>query len=345
MTSIPTYSLEALERRWQLEKTPQVGLRLAEQYGFQEKISAAIETLAAGLEVYPTHIASRVALSRYLVVTGRLAEAVPHLERIVVRDPAHLVANKLLVEAYASVGRTDDASEKLDIYEMMGAGDADIERLHELLEAAQRRGQPQSAEPEPARGPGDVPTEASEGIQRGTDQPFGRPTEPEPPVPRLSVAESTPAEGDEPFASALAPGKLSDYWQAVAQEGIFTFEPPEESLEPEEPEEPDEPSAVGNSTVTLGELYREQGHREEAVEVFEEVLTREPENQAAKLGLEITTEPAAEAVAVAPGAESEGDAEDAVASEDGSKPGLVERKKLALTTYLDRIRQADASGI
>ena len=318
MTSTPTYSLEALERRWQLEKTPQIGLRLAEQYGFQEKISAAIETLAAGLEVYPTHIASRVALSRHLVDTGRFDEAVLHLEQIVVRDPAHLVANKLLVETYAGVGRTDDAREKLDIYEMMGAGDADIERLHELLEAAERRGNSQSAELEPAAGPGDVPSEASEGIRR---------------------------EDDQPFAPALAPGRLSDYWQEVAEEGIFTFEPPEEPLELDQPEELDEPGAVGNSTVTLGELYREQGHREEAVEVFEEVLTREPENRAARRGLEVTREPEPAAAPVAPAAGDAGDAGDTSASEEGSTSGLVERKKQALTTYLGRIRRADASGI
>ena len=333
MTSTPTYSLEALERRWELEKTPQVGLRLAEQYRLQDKISAAIETLAAGLEVYPTHTASRVALSRYLVDTGRLDEAVPHLEQIVMRDPAHLVGNKLLVEAYAGVGRTDEAREKLAVYEMMGAGDADIERLAELLEAEQRRGDSESAELDPAGGSGPVPTEVSEGIKRGTDQPFGRPTGLDTLVARVPVAAAVPDEADQPFAPALAPGKLSDYWQKVADEGIFTFH---------RAEEPEQPAAVGDSTVTLGELYWEQGHREEAVEVFEDVIAREPENQSARRGLEVTREPVAEAGPGAPPASAAGDAD---ASEDGSTPGLVERKKLALITYLERIRQADASGI
>ena len=94
---------------------------------------------------------------------------------------------------------------------------------------AERRGNSQSAELEPAAGPGDVPSEASEGIRR---------------------------EDDQPFAQALAVGQLSDYWEEVAEEGIFTFEPPEEPLELDQPEELAEPGAVGNSTGTLGELDR-----------------------------------------------------------------------------------------
>jgi len=352
VTSTPTYSLEALERRWELEKTPQIGLRLAEQYGFQEKISAAIETLVAGLEVYPTHTASRVALSRHLVDAGRFDEAVPHLEQIVVLDPAHLVANKLLVETYAEVGRTDEARDKLAIYEMMGEGDSDIERLHELLEVAERREKPQSTEPRPAGGPEDVPIEASEGVEHEADQPFSRPNETDTPFPRLPVAASSPAEGDQPFAQAWAQDNLSDYWQAVADEGIFAFEPPEAPEEPVERDESEQPSAAGDSTVTLGELYREQGHSEEAVEVFEEVLAREPENRAAQRGLEVTREPAVVAVPVVPflavdavDAPDVDNAQDEGASEPSSTPGLLERKKLALTSYLGRIRQADTRGL
>lgn len=140
MSADSPYSLESLERRWQLEKTPQVGLRLAEQYRRQGNLSASIEALTAGLETYPTHTSSRVALSRYLVDGERFEEAVPHLEKIVTLDPTHLVANKLLVGAYAGVGRLEDARDKLAIYEMMAEGDADIDRLHELVSESGSRG-------------------------------------------------------------------------------------------------------------------------------------------------------------------------------------------------------------
>lgn len=398
MTADSSYSLEALERRWQLDKTPQVGLRLAEEYRRSADFDSAIVTLASGLEVYPTHTSTRVALSRYLVDAGRFSEAVPHLEQIVSLDPAHLVANKLLVGAYAGVGRVDEARDKLAIYEMMGEGDADIERLRELIETA-------SAEPAAAddpfetqaavdSDPGFVPLaetpdapaepEAEADADRGSasqgtgdhrdltaelasgvrGEGAGQTAEATPvEEPAAAAVEPPPREVaagfEEPFGTAFEAVSTSNYWEGVADEGIFSLEA-DSVLAPAAPaagedRERNPPSAspvfedaveafsvappaastsldansdadtVVGSTVTLAKLYLEQGHRDKAIEVLHEVLKLDPDNQEARRELEL--------IETAAGVESDG----------VSSP--VQRRRAILTAYRTRLRRAVAAGL
>lgn len=378
MTADFSYSLEALERRWQVEKTPQVGLRLAEEHRKNGDLEASIETLAAGLEVYPNHTASRVALSRYLVDGARFSEAVDHLEQIVSLDPAHLVANKLLVGAYAGVGRIEDARDKLAIYEMMGEGDSDIERLQELVrdaEASRDRPLAPAASTEDS-GEGDSEAETvlparETGAEDRTDSAAGalgeesspvwgtRSDGPEPapaaetsplpagadeeafapPAAEPAAAPQAAASPDEPFGAAFEATPASSYWDQVADEGIFALDQESSEAAPEAEDTGDEPAseaasppaageaAGAGATITLGKLYLEQGHREQAAEAFEEVLAREPNNQAARRELEAVTQTGSTAVPL-----------DSTASP-------VDRRRAALETYRDRLRKAIAAGI
>lgn len=417
MTADYSYSLEALERRWELEKTPQVGLRLAEEYRHKGNLDRSVETLVEGLEAYPNHTSSRVALCRYLMDGARFPEALPHLERIVAGDPAHLVANKLLVRAYAGVGRLEEARDKLAIYEMMGEGDADIDDLRALVEAprevalaspdsvtaftqadgdagADARPEPAFAEPafesaeDRLAGPGDPaevpkadPRPGTRGAAFATEMPFAEPEplegredlfEVDASAPSGDEVESHGEMAEEPFGAAFEAIAASSDWQGVADEGIFVMEPREAApakpqgavvfeqlqaaLIPDDRSDRDDrkQAAAADSgvssladpfdrvagpagTVTLGKLYREQGYREEAAELFEEVLSREPTNEVARRELAATRK--AEAGAPAPEMLStqpvEGD----------SSSGPADRRRAALTAYRARLRRAIAAGI
>lgn len=324
MTADASYHLETLERRWQLEKTPQLGLRLAEEYRRKGDLSASIEVLADGLEVYPTHTASHVALSRYLVDGERFDEAVSHLEEIVRLDPAHLVANKLLVGAYAGIGRLDDARDKLDIYEMMAEGDADIEGLRRLVEPSKTDDLASTAhgtvaDSEKATAETAAPEHADAGIWPGDEEP------------------TTKTGAQEPFGSTWSDDESPSYWQEVADEGIFDFETPplpggDGSAAQAELEEPS-PRAAPDSTVTMGRLYLEQGHRQEAAEAFQNVLRREPDNEVAQRGLDRAVEEQGAGVGGS-GVE-----------EEEPMASALERKKSVLTAYLTQIRRAVESGV
>ena len=128
-----------------------------------------------------------------------------------------------------------------------------------------------------------------------------------------------------------------------------------------EPEEPvaEESETNLSETVTLGQLYLQQGHDSEASRIFREVLDREPGNEEAQEGLAILEAKAAALEAEADSSESlqeESDPEEASPPADlaastaepavmealgARSPGeVLERKKLVLNRYLDLLRQS-----
>ncbi|HVT18609.1 MAG TPA: tetratricopeptide repeat protein [Thermoanaerobaculia bacterium] len=93
---------------------------------------------------------------------------------------------------------------------------------------------------------------------------------------------------------------------------------------------------AGPATATLGELYLRQGHLAEAERIFQEVLRREPGNQAARqalAGIESRRRPL--------------DAAGLLAELDQRKPdaGPKERKRFLLLSYLQRLRPAGSGNV
>lgn len=352
MTADSSHSLEALESQWRASKAPKLGLQLAEEYRRRDDLPAAIKVLEAGLDAHPEHMSSRVALSRYLVDRGLFEDALEHLERIVRVDPVHLVANKLLVRTNIGLGRMDEARDKLDIYEMLGEGDADIEGLRgELDESLAAGGKPRVTSlveeaPESQAAPDDDdaflvgPTREAESSEAVT--------------PKAPKALASPSS-EEPFGSVWAAQETSTYWNEVGDEGIFALPKVEvpraddaghdedtgdQAVEPGVgPEsEPDEEVAeevsteeFAESTATLGSLYLEQGHADKAAETFNAVLALDPDNEAARRGLASIEVAASEPIEFAVPAQPA----------QTSDPALLnERKKAMLIAYRDRLRRA-----
>ena len=136
----------------------------------------------------------------------------------------------------------------------------------------------------------------------------------EEPAPVFEIEEPTPwAAESEPLAAEPEP----------APAPVFL---PEPEPEPEPISEP-EPAA----TMTLGELYLRQGHREEAERIFREVLRREPDNASAHDALARLAPPPPPPPAFEP-------AED-LGQVPASITGANARKAFVLRKYLERIRQ------
>lgn len=99
--------------------------------------------------------------------------------------------------------------------------------------------------------------------------------------------------------------------------------------------------AQETATVTLGELYLRQGHREEARDIFDEVLRRDPGNRPAREGLARLEERQAAAAEV-PGAVEAAPYRAAVREEPGSPRT---RKITLLTDYLERLRRGSRRDV
>ncbi|MDH3255280.1 MAG: tetratricopeptide repeat protein [Acidobacteriota bacterium] len=300
-------SLEDLERRWGAERSPQLTLHLAETYRRSGDRSRAVEVLVQGLEHHPKHVAARVALGRFLLEDGRIAGAVEALEAVVTEDPSHLVANKLLVSASLELGEFDQARDRLALYSVLNTSDPDVEILERRILDAETGAL--------ERAPSSVPSEASSGVTSHLEDAIddGSAVQPDGNAAR---------EGD-PFSTVWVGLDESSYRSALAAEGIFL----QARLETVSVEE----SRDAAETVTLGQLYLDQGHTSEAERIFRAILERDPDNDDARAGLEATLGGAVELTAA-----------DLVSADVLAEVGPLERKRLVLERYRDHLRAASA---
>ncbi len=316
-------NLENLRKRWELERSPQLALQLAEEYRRAGQPERAVDVLREDLSAHPNHLSSRVALGRYLLEAGSAGEAAEALEDVVAIDPTHLVANKLLVKTYTRLGDGKRAVDRLDLYALLNESDPEIEELRLGIEGASVPAAAQQAAVE-------IGEESREEIDAET----GAEAASQPPPAALEAAQA-PAV-DEPFPG-LWDGLDRERWRAaIAAEGLFAVAdrlppaPAGAEVEPAAVEPPaDSEPAAESATATLGELYLEQGHRAEAERIFRAVLEREPTNQAAHRGLERLGAAAASGVTAGELLHERGLDE---------RAGPLERRRALLESYLERIR-------
>jgi predicted Zn-dependent protease len=275
--------LALLRRRWEGEHSASAFLPLAEEFRRIGRLREAVEVLESGLRAFPWHTSAQVAMGRCRLEAGDVAGAVAALENIVRQDPTHLVASKLLVEAYLRSGRPAEAGAQLDAYAALNERDPEIERLRARLGGAAP--------------PADI---------------FRLPV-PEVPVPDLS-ALAAPRRPLEPFPGLGGARARRRYLEGLAGEGIFRLRL-RQVAPPPAPAAPPPAAAEAAPTVTLGELYLQQGHAGEAAGIFNHVLGLEPDNRRAQRGLE-----EARVAAAAPA-------------------GRAGRKVRALRAYLERLRR------
>jgi predicted Zn-dependent protease len=293
--------LDELERRWESEQSPQLTLHLAEEYRRHGRLASALDVLRKGLARHPEHMGAQVALGRYLLEAEQPAPAVETLQKVVERDPTHLVANKLLVHAALAIGDPRRARDRLDLYATLSSGDGDIEQLEARVTAA-------LAAEDGVDGPAGASAPALE--EEGEIE-----------ARETSAAETVPS--DEPFPEVWRRLDLSRYRQALAAEGLFALA---ETVEPASGEATAESGK--EATVTLGRLYLEQGHREEAATEFRAVLARDGEDREALAGLASATADAGPLTTA-----------DLVAPDELASIDVIEgRRALVLNRYLERLR-------
>ncbi len=316
--------LTDLRQRWQEKPTSQVFFQLAEEYRRHGQVDEALKVLEQGIRNHPGYVSAQVLLARCRLELGDAAAASEILEGVVEQDATHMVANKLLVEAYLQIGQPGRARERLEFYRLLNDRDPEIgelrQRIQEQLEA------------------GEALADAHEETKPMTRRDGGR-----------------PSPTDELFPGLFSPADRGRYLERLAAEGLFggpgedgrqaaavatttagTKRPPAAEAAAAEPAAVDPRSGDERgqaATATLGELYLRQGYRREAEEIFREVLARDPSSAAARRGLaQLRGHKVSEGL-------SAGDLLAVLGEAEPKDAGLTERKIFLLKAYLDRLRQ------
>jgi Flp pilus assembly protein TadD len=248
-----------LLRTWEESPSPRVGLQLAEEHRRAGRHADARAVLERSLESHPGHLSSLVALGKSQLDLGEPAAAAGRFETVLERDPTHLVAGKLLIEAHLRRGDGAGARRRLEHYRLLNAGDPeleDLERRTDELEAAEPAGTPPAAAAEgvddakeveaAGEGPGEGEAGAA-GEEAGEPaaewEPAGTPgtgaghgTEP----PAAAAAPRLPVEhgAGDPFGSLAGAGDERRWLAGLAAPGIFPLELPAEPEPPAAAEEP-----------------------------------------------------------------------------------------------------------
>ncbi len=300
--------------RFQLKADPKsrIFFPLAEELRKAGQLTESEQVLRVGLANHPTYLSAWVSLGRTLRDLQKHADAAEALNKALQIDPGNVVAARLLAEAYVSLGEKVEAIKKYKLVHALLPGDEDLEGIIQRLDAeinaplaipepAQFAAPPAAAEESP------FAPEITHPGERTT--PFGQTLpvfEEEEKEKREEIAtgDAVPmraAHEESPFEEPAVPGGYgSDAFDVEHPSGMQVTSAPLAAEVPEPlptsapgaAEEADvfEPAAPGvedfAKTITMADLYASQGLVDEARDIYEGILARDPSNAAVRAKLE-----------------------------------------------------------
>ncbi len=128
------YRLDDLKQRWERDPSSRLFLQLADEHRKLGQPLEAVAVLEKGLEHRPNDLSALVALGRCRLELDQVNEAVAALETVISRDPTHIVANKLLLDAYLQQGDAERAQARLETYRLLNGRDPELGHLEYRLE-------------------------------------------------------------------------------------------------------------------------------------------------------------------------------------------------------------------
>jgi tetratricopeptide (TPR) repeat protein len=292
--------IDELRQRLEREPGSRLFAQLAEELRKEGEVEEAIRISREGLGKHPGYPSAHMTLGRALMDTGDLAGARAEFETTLKGAPDNILASRFLGECLEGLGDLKGALERFRLTLALAPGDRVLVGRLQALEGRLERGETPHApeEPRPLPPIALVPTDESFELEGAAYQAAA--TIAPKAEPASTPKDERPAAPPPPAAAPLAP----------AEEAGFAFEAPPREAEapgpvslppvagpaPQEtaPEEMDfggatvPPSPVGPppssasepplSSATLAELYFNQGFTEKAIEVYRELLAREPGN-------------------------------------------------------------------
>jgi tetratricopeptide (TPR) repeat protein len=266
--------IEELRFRIKTDPRSRLFFPLAEELRKVGEFEEAEQVLRNGLTNHGTYLSAWVSLGRVLRDQKKSGDAAEALNKALQLDPGNVVAARLLADAYLELGEKVEAIKKYKLVHALLPGDEDLEAVIARLEG--------ELAPPPAPS-SSVPESSSEFLgapappaeePRGTEELRGTPEEP--PVP-LAPTESPFSTGDdEPMAAAHAESPFEEPTPSFTAAAVQIEQPA--GMHVEEPPLAAEAAPDLASTVTMADLYASQGLVDDARNIYEDVLARDPNN-------------------------------------------------------------------
>jgi len=307
--------IEELRGRLKADPKSRIFYPLAEELRKVSQFAESEQVLHTGLANHPTYLSAWVSLGRVLRELGRNDEAVEALTRALQLDPGNVVAARILADAYLALGEKVEAIKKYKLVHALLPSDEELEATIERLEKELHP--PAPAPVESIAIPEAAPEQPSEQPPVLEETPWADEQETGDAVPMAATHSESPFEEpaadfgygadafsiEQPEAMHVEPMPVSAELpsEVVPMEPEFEPEPelfaePAFEAEPElEPEPLPFPVTAElpapapddfSKTITMADLYANQGLADEARDIYEDILARDPNNEGVRAKLE-----------------------------------------------------------
>ncbi len=292
--------IEELRFRVKTDPKSRLFYQLAEELRKVKAYDEAEQVLHAGLTHNATYLAAWVSLGRTLREEDKHQESIEAFTKALQLDPGNVVAARLMADAYLDLGDKIEAIKKYKLVRALLPVDEELNAQIDRLEDEINPVTIHAAEPEPATErtmPGVVPT----------------PPAAQAPAPAPAPVVETPREvqtaDEEPMHEAHEESPFEDPVQSYTSDAVELEQPAGMHIEaapvvadmpaPWPDEEPAadvfepaaaEPAAPASDdvadTVTMADLYVQQGFVDRAQSIYESILDRDPNNDVVRAKLD-----------------------------------------------------------
>lgn len=316
--------IEELRLRLKADPKSRIFYPLAEELRKVSQFAEAEQVLRTGLANHATYLSAWVSLGRVLRELGRNDEAVEALSKALQLDPGNVVAARNLADAYLALGEKVEAIKKYKLVHALLPSDQDLEAIIERLEKELHPPAPAPMPVEPIAIPEAAPEQppaldetpwaaespAEDDVFAAAEAEVAHEQEVE-----QQTGDAEPmaaAHVESPFEEPAAEMGYSADAFAIEQPQSIHVEPAPVSAElpadvvPEAEPEPadvfapaaDEPLPFPvttelpapaaddfSKTITMADLYAKQGLIDEARDIYEDILARDPNNDGVRARL------------------------------------------------------------
>lgn len=360
----PATNAKIEELRFRLKADPKSRLfyPLAEEMRKAGMVTEAEQVLRQGLTVHTTYLSAWVSLGRVLRDQKKDGEAVEALSHALQLDPGNVVAARLLGDAHLSLGDKVEAIKKYKLVHALMPGDQELEAMIESLDlelhppapslelAPTPEGEPEPASlpgPEPTLAPAAFPAVEEESLFDRTMPPFGEAARVlgEQMQAGAAAGDAEPmlaAHDESPFEEPLSGFAASALTVEApigmhVEEAPVSAEVPAPAMPAESPAEEADvfaPAEDVSNTLTMADLYARQGAVDDARQIYETLLARDPANEEVQAKLH-----ALDASGEARSADSTPQASASPADESANP------KIARLESWLSRVSRKEAPGV
>src|SRR5438105_2422627 len=296
-----TTSPKIEELRFRVKTDPKSRLfyPLAEELRKIGQFTEAEQVLRTGLAHHPTYLSAWVSLGRAQRDLKNNSAAVETLNKAMQLDPGNVVAARLLADAYLALGEKLEALKKYKLVHALLPADEELEGVIERLDNELNPivVAPVVEPPPPPPAPEAQPSPAFEEESpfapepTGDDQPMSAAHDESPfeePVSETYSSAAVEVEAPPGIHIARAPMSAEmpttfDAEQTLPTPEAAPIAPAEESdvFAPAEASASSPQEDIAN-TLTMADLYARQGLTDDARQIYESILQRDPMNHAVR---------------------------------------------------------------